>query len=101
MPRSPKDVQFTVRCSQAERDAWHRHAAEHRTTLAIFVRTVLNNLSGVNDPPDMSLFRSEELGFWVKTNNDTLGKRKRGRFPDPSAPRRTRTYDDLLNGDCP
>lgn len=75
------DSRFTVRCTVSEREAWHRWALDHGTNLSTMTRTVLNNLSGVNDPPDFSRYSDAEVQHWNGATAETLKRRRL-----PSAP---------------
>jgi hypothetical protein len=67
---------LTVRCTAAEREAWHAYAASLDTGLSDLTRTVLNNLAGVNVPPVLSLHSDAELVKWHAETRDGLRRRR-------------------------
>jgi len=72
-----KQTQIHVRCSDFEREAWHRYAARRNVPLAVLVRTTLNNMSGVHDPPHLEIYDEAELILWANQTTDGVNRRRR------------------------
>ena len=61
---STQDAELTIRCKKSERDAWHKYADARGVSLSELIRTMCNNVCGINDPPRMDIFNHDELpGF--------------------------------------
>lgn len=78
---STLETHMTVRCTYAEREAWHTYANARGVKLSHLTRTTLNNLSGVYDPPHLEMFKEEELAHWQAQTTDGLERKRRGRVP--------------------
>lgn len=71
------DARLTVRCTIAEREAWHRFANARSADLSTLTRTALNNLSGVYNPPRLDLFTDDDLRHWTNQTADGVRRRRR------------------------
>lgn len=57
----PLDEKLVMRCEKSEKEAWVAYAKERKMPLSAMVRLMLNNATGINDPPIMSPWSTEEL----------------------------------------
>lgn len=75
------DRSFSMRCTLVERDAWHDYAQARGVTLAELTRTILNNMTGIYDPPRLDLFPSDELSRMNHMLVEAHSRRRQGRGP--------------------
>jgi len=73
------NLRVTVRCTADERDAWHTYADGLDVDLSLLVRTILNNLSGVNVPPVLDLHTDAELVRWHAEGREEANRRAEAR----------------------
>jgi len=68
---------LTIRCSAKELVAWHHYAHDKEITLSEMLRTMLNNMSGLNSPPEFDLWSDDDLIAYANTCTLVVKARRR------------------------